>query len=350
MYSVYQHWDPLEVCIVGASYPPEFYSFITNSRVRLVMERIAQETEEDYQELIKLLTRFGVEVLRPEVGSDWRPYYNQQANKINSPPMYPRDYSLMLGNRWFWRAWPTGGSQPLPDTMPAVNHDPMWHTIVTEMKQRADRYITGPLACPDTLSWDGAMLTRVGKDLYHGTHNYKENTESKLAWLNANLPEYRHHIVNTGGHSDGVFCVVKPGLIISTYDIESYAESFPGWEVVYIPNTTGDMQKFNEFKNKNHGKWWVPGEELNDDFTDFVESWLGHWMGYAEETVFDVNMLMLDPDNIAVTAYNETLFRKFEQHGITPHIVNLRHRYFWDGGLHCCTSDVSRRGTLQDFF
>jgi hypothetical protein len=33
MFSVYQHWDPLKVCAVGRSYPPEFYSFIENSEI-----------------------------------------------------------------------------------------------------------------------------------------------------------------------------------------------------------------------------------------------------------------------------------------------------------------------------
>ena len=45
MYSVYQHWDPLRVCIVGKSYSPEFYHFIKNDRIRVVFERIARETE-----------------------------------------------------------------------------------------------------------------------------------------------------------------------------------------------------------------------------------------------------------------------------------------------------------------
>ena len=70
MYTVYQHWDPLKVCMVGKSYPPEFYSFIANSRVRNVLEKIAYETEEDYQKLIKLLESFGVEVLRPDIPSN----------------------------------------------------------------------------------------------------------------------------------------------------------------------------------------------------------------------------------------------------------------------------------------
>lgn len=96
MYSVYQHWDPLKVCIVGKSYPPEFYSFITNARARTVMERIAVETEEDYQKLVTLLESFGVTVLRPTVGKYYRDYLNSAGN-IRPPPMTPRDYTMMLG-------------------------------------------------------------------------------------------------------------------------------------------------------------------------------------------------------------------------------------------------------------
>lgn len=33
MYSVYQHWDPLRVCAVGSSYPPEYYFWINVSHV-----------------------------------------------------------------------------------------------------------------------------------------------------------------------------------------------------------------------------------------------------------------------------------------------------------------------------
>ena len=64
MYNVHQHWDPLKVCVVGRSYPAEFYRFIQNTRVRDVMERIAEETEEDYCSLIKLLNSLGVECFR----------------------------------------------------------------------------------------------------------------------------------------------------------------------------------------------------------------------------------------------------------------------------------------------
>ena len=68
------------------------------------------------------------------------------------------------------------------------------------------------------------------------------------------------------------------------------------------------------------------------------------WVGYVEETVFDVNMLVIDESNVIVNNYNKKAFDAFERYGITPHIINFRHRYFWDGGLHCMTSDISREG------
>ena len=78
MLSVYQHWDPLKVCLVGRSYPPEFYSFIKNPKVRDVFERIATETEEDYQKLITLLEKFNVKVLRTDLSDNFDLYYDKK--------------------------------------------------------------------------------------------------------------------------------------------------------------------------------------------------------------------------------------------------------------------------------
>ena len=55
MYSVYQHWDKLKTCVVGKSYPPEFYSFIQNPKLRTLFEKIAAETEEDFIKLEKAI-------------------------------------------------------------------------------------------------------------------------------------------------------------------------------------------------------------------------------------------------------------------------------------------------------
>jgi hypothetical protein len=96
MYSVYQHWDPLRVCVVGRSYPPEFYSWINVPHVRSLFEKIAIETEEDFQNIIKKLQEFGVDVLRPELPAD--PLVD---GKYVPPPMTPRDYTVMVGDTFY---------------------------------------------------------------------------------------------------------------------------------------------------------------------------------------------------------------------------------------------------------
>lgn len=375
-YSVHQHWDPLKVCAVGQSYPPEFYSFIANSRVRSVMERIAIETEEDYQKLITLLESFGVEIVRPEINLDFSTYLGTRLGTSKySPPtmMTPRDYTAMIGDQFFMPAlYP---SQSLWDMMKGADWPPKSPTVVEEYdllpdwvkKEILSFYI--PNNCissfetmrnlvkkqNNNISYDlginTAMTTRIGKDLYFGTEHYDQDQKLLKQKVENLFPDYRCHIVNSGGHSDGTFCPVVPGLIVSLKDISSYAETFPGWEVVYLPGQSWHaVQPFLDLKEKNRGKWWVPGEELNDDFTNFVENWLGHWVGYVEETVFDVNMLVIDEKNVVCNNYNETVFKAFDRFGITPHVINFRHRYFWDGGLHCITSDLHREGVQKDYF
>jgi glycine amidinotransferase len=376
-YSVYQHWDPLEVCLVGKSYSPEFYTYIENPKIREVFERIAKETEEDYQKLITLLESFGVEIIRPDVSDNYLDYLNS-AGKIVPPPMTPRDYSIMLGEEFYFKSisqegWDILKGVDWPAMMPTsvdefdslprnikneleqfktgnFNSDNNWKTLDNKMSATGTAVITYVESVHLT-NINSAQYTRIGRDVYVGTEYYGQDTTKKIAWLNKNKPEYRWHSVDSGGHSDGTFCPVKPGLIISLHDIPTYTETFPGWEVVYLPGQSWkEVKPFLDLKEKNKGKWWVPGEELNDDFTDYVEEWMDHWVGYVEETVFDVNMLVIDEQNVVCNNYNKDVFDAFERHGITPHIVNFRHRYFWDGGLHCITSDISRRGTMQDYF
>jgi glycine amidinotransferase len=83
---------------------------------------------------------------------------------------------------------------------------------------------------------------------------------------------------------------------------------------------------------------------------DTVEQWLRHWTGYVEETVFDVNMLIIDPKNVMVFNYNQQVFDALARFGITPHVVPFRHRYFWDGGIHCVTCDLHREGSIKNYF
>jgi hypothetical protein len=373
MYSVYQHWDPLKVCVVGRSYPPEFYNWIKKPAVRTLFEKIAIETEEDYQSIIKKLESFDVEILRPNLPTET--FFN---GKYLPPPMTPRDYFLFVGNTFyencsfdFQKAYQQVKDQSWPhcDTIEKFAKLPKWiqdecnqlhkfndhqqllntydHVFLHIRKQgntiKSHLYHGGLL--------NGAQVSRIGRDLYFGTEKYTQDTTDYKKFIDKEFPNTRNHIVNTGGHGDGTYCPVCPGLIISLNDVPTYADTFPGWEVVYLPEQSWNMvTEFLTLKKKNKGRWWIPGFEHDQDVIDTVETWLGHWAGYVEETVFDVNMLIIDPKNVMVFNYNKQVFDALDRYGITPHIVPFRHRYFWDGGIHCITSDLHREGTMQDYF
>ena len=40
--------------------------------------------------------------------------------------------------------------------------------------------------------------------------------------------------------------------------------------------------------------------------------------------------------------YNKKVFDFLEKHHIAPVIAPFRHRWFWDGGVHCVTQDLYR--------
>jgi hypothetical protein len=67
------------------------------------------------------------------------------------------------------------------------------------------------------------------------------------------------------------------------------------------------------------------------------------------ETVFDVNCLVLDESHVIFSAYNRDVFDFCWRHAIEPIICELRHSYFWDGGISCCTQDIRRRGGLETY-
>ena len=425
MHSVHQHWDKLKVCAVGRSFPPEFYSEIKNSKVRGSLEKIAIETEEDFQTLISKLEEFDVKVLRTDVSKNPEDHDIGKDKKPCAPPMCPRDFTTMIGDRFFMPSKRYGDNidvekifnglvdkdlfrrdnsrekilaKYLTDlTLPGRPISPT--VALMKMRNQIDghdrRYLTGIdaeevkklifAAETNTIGninkfpsnkkfyqftsiekWlkendvpivydtyiNGAMSWRIGKDLYFNFVNIvnKLNENVYMNKWKKLFPDYRVTAVDMPGHSDGGMHPVVPGLIITIKDAANYSKSFPDWEIVSLPDESWTkVKEFRKMKRKNRGKWWVKGEEDNQELVDFVDSWLDHWVTYVEETVFDVNMLVIDKKNVIVNGYNKEVFDAFERYGITPHIINFRHRYFWDGGLHCITSDISREGEQQDY-
>lgn len=384
MYSVYQHWDPLQTCIVGRTYPPEFYKWIDNAVTRNRFEKLAEETEEDYQNLISLLTKqFGVKVLRPEFPQDLESLYIN--GKWVQPPTAPRDYFLMIQDQ-FWipkipnasHAWsvfyrqnkqtwwsdyvrPSDFYADLPEFAKdiqdkfaqfcAVDQQHLdaklsfYNHVLTNIKTQGNKIVYTDL---DFIN--GCFVSRIGKDLYFATQTYHDDKQSILQQVDKLFPDTRNHVVNSGGHGDAVYCPVTPGLIISLNDIPTYADTFPGWEVVYLPPSNyAHMREFEYSMRRNKGRWFMPGFEQDHNLVTLVDHYFDEWVGQVSETVFDVNILIVDPKNIVVSSHNDQVEAACARHGIEVHVVPFRHKYFWDCGIHCVTNDLSRKGTIDQF-
>lgn len=337
-YKSWCKWHPLKAVMLGRCYPAEFYQRIRNDRIRSALQRIAEETEEDLENFQSVLRSFGCEVTRPHLSKsdDIMNFIDDQGRVAGNQgvpraPLQVRDSQLVVGERMVIVNLDHGG---ILKSLMDYNRMDM---DIMPMMGNENTFIAAP------------SITIVGRDIYADQLDGDLSPEQEEV-ITKHHP-FRINRLRIGGHSDGCFHTLKPGALISLTNIQTYEDTFPGWDVCFLEHQGWSrMEGFLRMKNRVRGRWWVPGEESNDEFTDFVETWLNDWVGYCEETVFDVNVLMLDDRHVCVNNHNEAAFGFFRKHGIEPIIVPWRHRYFWDGGLHCITLDLYREGKMEDYF
>jgi hypothetical protein len=77
---------------------------------------------------------------------------------------------------------------------------------------------------------------------------------------------------------------------------------------------------------------------------EWIDKWLNEWKGYVQNVAFDSNVLVIDPTNILFSSLQPKVFKLLEGMGINCHVVKMRHGMFWEGGIHCLTLDIKRRG------
>jgi N-dimethylarginine dimethylaminohydrolase len=369
-YNIYNKWDPLKVCMLGNNYAPEFFNGIPD-KAGDPLKRICEETLEDLEGYKSILQDFGVEVIQPQLDNSER--FTDNPHRYRRGPLQPRDQQVIIGNTCFTtRADHPSIHQALAtydsintlftDTFPLPPHKynqiackvsgdwPKYDDYVNncELKEHVAKEIES--LHYNWLCFSSASSFLLNDRLLIGC-SYSDIQRDALPGIKYFIKKHagldlKLEFTNMDGHTDGNFHPIKPGAILSLYDVQNYSQTFPGWDICYLPDQSWSKVKpFLDVKRKNQGKWWLAGEEDNDEFTHFVETWLQDWVGYVEETVFDVNVLMLDQNHCCVSNPNNEKVNAFlKKHKVEPVYVPWRHRYFWDGGLHCITLDLYREG------
>jgi len=340
--SSYTSWQPLEEVIVGRAYHPDYFDFIENAQVRNQLQQILVETEEDLVNLQKTIEQSGARVRRPDL-PDRDKFIQSQiwGNGAPLPPLTPRDWQITLG-----------------DKLLRVLAMPELNTLCAEYAQ-AGATVINPHGAT---GWDPACIlnkasasciVRVGHDIFFDNSDHLRPEQSRWIVDHVLGPEYRIHEAVTDGHGDAVFAILKPGVLLSSkHDVKlDLSHDFPGWDVCKVwDSSIWAAMEVGKFKYEQHpGAWYVQGQTPTPEFTNFVNTYLTKWTGFVAETVFDVNCLVLDEENVIFSAYNKPVFDYCRQHRINPIISELRHSYFWDGGISCCTQDIRRRGGLETY-
>lgn len=334
----YTSWQPLEEVIVGRAYTPDYFDFIENAQVRNQLQQILTETEEDLNNLQRIIEQYGAVVRRPELpNKDQFIDLQIKSDGAPLPPLTPRDWQISLG-------------QKLLRVLPMTELNDI-------CKLYGDQVIN-----PHGETWDpncilngasASCIVRVGRDVFFDNSDHLKPEQTQWIVENCLGPEYRVHEAITDGHGDAVFAILKPGVILSSkHDVNlDLAGDFPGWDVCKIwDSSIWAAMEVGKFKEENfNGSWYVQGQTPTAEFTNFVDTYLKNWVGFVSETVFDVNCLVLDEENVIFSAYNKQVFDFCTKHKINPIIAELRHSYFWDGGVSCCTQDIRRRGGLESY-
>lgn len=291
--------------------------------MRDVFQTITEITKQDLNIIQQTLEKFGITVRRPEYNAI--DTFVDAQGILKKPEICPRDTFLTVGNTLLTPYAPT----------------PAWSSVIQSYKQ-------GTIRPGSNHVINGANVVRLGQDVIIDTDVFDVDE------LNPDLHAFRDYRITwekNGGHMDGCFAILKPGLIIANHYYDGYDRNFPGWECIFLNESTyWQHRKTPPVGAEYNGKFYAEGVKFNKAFNDHVIQHAQNWVGNYTETFFELNCLVINESNVLMLGYNEALEKTLNSQGITVHWVPFRCRGFWDGGMHCITLDINRDSTIEDFF
>jgi len=343
----YTEFQPLEDVLVGRGYNIEFFESLDipfTPKTKRLMTYLLDETEEDIQNLANTLTTLGVTVRRPSFNAYKTGHGHHLAGAYL---MTPRDDQIVIDNKLVMGQY----------------HTSLGKGFATCLEDYKDHFLPDPvfknIAC--------ASIIRLGEDIivdsneFASTEKHVERLKKYFEPLGYNIIFTKTHnfkFKNDLSHADSIFAILKPGLIIHAKEDSHYSENiFKGWDFIKVENEERSTQNlaFRTFRRKRE-KFQIEcsyafEDSVYDDnkWFDFLDTWFTSLMGYSKETYFDINCLVVDEENVIVNTYSKKFFKQLEQNKINPILVPFRHRLFWDGGTHCITLDLKRKGSREKY-
>lgn len=385
MINSYTEFQPLKSVFVGSVYEDSFFDGIKNDTIREGLKQIVGSTREDIDNFKKVLEDRDINVFQftpndlgyhtsimdyigndGTIGKDHLYSRDGFMSGIPQPPLSIRDDCIVMGQNLL-----VTDPHPYQTQLVVPKYVSMFGDAVdTRLKDENIQFIRSVKNIKDwarkhNLSLDNEdieslkndeklngfcapNLTRVGKtilvDLFQTPHILDE-------YLKKYWPEYDYKEIWIGGHNDSVFSVIRPGLVLASEWFKPYADIFKGWDIIWFHETDWERVVVEQktMKYNNSGCYWYPDKNENPQLEQFINGWLQSWHGQSDESVFDVNVLMLDEKTCVINSDSYYLKTELEKRGIEALHIPLRNRFFWDGGWHCNTLDIYREGECEDY-
>lgn len=338
---IYNEWGKLKEVIVGSSYDIDSLNQFDDSEFTDGMTKILSETEEDFSALANLLKSFNVKVHRPKK----MPLASEKTRNWKSlfpyPAICPRDFHFVYSDIIISNI---GG-----DCNRYTESDYFLDIMLQKFKQ-GKNYISMPkpllsdsyekyYKLEGQILWHSANMLKCGNRILHtlpyqnGLHG--RGTQAGLDWMKRNLGDHvKWSTIPYSGHADGKIALIKPGLLLCK-NKKAIPEEFSNWD-------------FIEVERKPLPSWFKE-IKIQHFYKDKVSNWLNHWIGYVDETVFDINVLSINENTIITNGYDKEVEKKLNKYGVEMIPFDFRHKYFWDSGLHCVTLDLEREGEFVDY-
>jgi hypothetical protein len=301
--------DRLQTVLLGNIPTVETINDITGKPMPYKIQKVVEETHEDLQTIKSTYESLGVTVLTYPV------------KKIeNSLGM--RDVFVVVDDKMY-----------ITKNLDCLSE------LYSSVPNKIQAWWQGGYAPNIYIHHDYAILDRI------------EPYESYVWWKNELSPKRKIITAFNEGHADGIYCNVADKIWLTNGDALNFQKYWPGTPVLQLSTSAGGV--INNWTNysrwrkgkellKTKGRFLVAKETLNDQDIKFVDDYLSNWVGYCEETLFDLNFSIIDDKNVMAISQNSEIYEKLESLGITVHKVPFRHKFFWDNGLHCMTNDLRR--------
>lgn len=358
--SVWTDYDPLEEIIVGNIPTPDYYKSFVSAEVMRVLEPIILETKEDLDNMQKVFESLNVKVYRPEI-LPFESNLKLPKFKIKNPiaPIVPRDSYIVYGNT-IYSAYTSMADRWLESLA-------FYNIFLEKYTKNSYNWISTPVPLlkdfpPDT-QWFTHGGDRYGRDLvnrilWHTATMYKvgdsiivnsagPGTALGLDWMKRNIPSTKFiNNVNKPhrgwGHIDQFFFMTNDTTCFCT-DINYVPEAILKNKNINVHSfghliTNIDMIQYDHRMTASEGKYSI----------EWIKEWISEWRGFAQEVAFDSNVVVVDESNIVVSNHQPKLEEFFKSHGIKLHVANQRQGGFWDGGVHCLTLDIKRKGERRN--